>query len=386
MPVEPVRIAFVIDSLTAGGAQKHLTQIARGLRANGCDVWVYVLNDINAHSTYRTELTGSGVTLHFFGFRKVFSGVALFVLARELQEKRVQVCTVLLFASTVFGRIACALARTPMLVTCVQARNINFHWWQFAALRMTSMLSDVSVVNSNAIIEFAEAREGRSRRGTILIQNAVTSPDSTFGGVIAQQRPEVPFPEHSVLIGTVGRLHPQKGFDVLLRSMPLVLASIPRARLIIVGEGASLGELKRLASSLKIENEVFFAGIFKNPDEILRLLDVYVQPSRFEGAPNAVMEAMAHGIPVVATAIDGIRDLIRDGVTGWLVPADNVAALAFRLVETCLDLRSAGKIGDAGASGIVQRFPVSRLVDAYLHLFRRLTRESPISSRDETIL
>ena len=126
----------------------------------------------------------------------------------------------------------------------------------------------------------------------------------------------------------VGRLHPQKGFDLLLKAFARIQAKYPDWQMTILGEGPMRTELEALRAQLKLTNHVHFPGLVSNVRDYLDQADLFVMPSRFEGFPMALCEAMACGLPVLAAdCLSGPRDIIEDGVDGVLVTTENIDAL-----------------------------------------------------------
>ena len=129
------------------------------------------------------------------------------------------------------------------------------------------------------------------------------------------------------VLGAIGRLDRQKGFDVLLRS----LAQVPQAQLVVVGDGQERDALERLAAELDLSERVRFEGWREDARRYLTTFDVLVVPSRFEGFPLVIVEAMLAGLPVVASAVGSVPESVLDGTTGLLVPPEDAVALASAL-------------------------------------------------------
>lgn len=140
--------------------------------------------------------------------------------------------------------------------------------------------------------------------------------------------------EHSqMVLGTAGRLTHGKGLEDLLAAFQIVRQSIPDARLWIIGEGELRRPLEEGAQALGISNGVAFWGQQEKMPELYRQMDLFVLPSLSEGLPTVLLESMACGTPVMASNIPGVTDIIEDGITGWLIPPQNPAALARALVQ-----------------------------------------------------
>lgn len=366
-----MRVALIIDNLAAGGAQKHLVQLARGLRANGHHVMVFCLNEKDVDQRYRNEIAECGADLRVSSLNRIATGWGLIEIAIAMWRERMEIAATFLFGSTLVGRLAAKLAGISVVVTCIQARNINFARWQFASLKATAGLTTAFTSNSRTAISFACENEGIRSRQTVFIANGI-EPDGAAKSSVDRASVGLPFESTDWVIGSVGRLDWQKGFDVLLDAFAVLTKKVPSARLVIVGEGHERAALLEQAKHLGVAEHVFFAGKRDDVPRLLPHLDVYTQPSRFEGTPNAVMEAMAAGLPVVVSAADGNAEIVEHGKTGWVVPIGESMALAAQLEAIWSDRKTAAGVALAGQRAILFRFALERMVDSYLALFQSL--------------
>ncbi len=325
-----MNLAFVIDSLAVGGAQKHVRQIVCALAAEGHSIDVYVLNPI-LEVVYVQPMRLAGVRVHAVGRASVLSGIGMLTTAWSLWTKRTQVVVTVLFVSTVFGRIAAQLAGCAATVSCIQARNIDFRAWQRALLKMTAPLSSIFVTNARSVREFACIHEGAVRRRVCFIPNAV-EPCGTIDPGLRGRRDLLPFENGTWVIGCVARLETQKNVETLLRAFAHLGEQYASARLVLVGDGSLRKRLEAMAEQWTLGSRVFFAGVRDDVGDLLTCFDVFVLPSSFEGTPNALMEAMVAGVPVIATEVDGTTEVVRHGRNGYLFPAGDVAALTKALV------------------------------------------------------
>jgi glycosyltransferase involved in cell wall biosynthesis len=165
------------------------------------------------------------------------------------------------------------------------------------------------------------------------------------------------------IVGFVGRLQPEKGVDVLLQAATTVLAVVPQASFVIIGDGPLLPTLEEQAGQLGLSSRVRFLGFRADVPRLLTQLSAVVIPSRNEGTPLVLLEAMSAGVPVVASAVGGIQDVLRQGKEGLLVAPDDPAALADALCSLLLDPERMRSMGEAGRQRRGQ-FIFAEMVDA----------------------
>jgi glycosyltransferase involved in cell wall biosynthesis len=177
-----------------------------------------------------------------------------------------------------------------------------------------------------------------------------------------------------VTVTFVGRLHPQKGVDVLLPAFKKARESLPQYvwHLKLVGNGWLRERLETLASQLSVGQAVDFLGQVPDPYPILRQSDMFVLPSRSEGLSNALLEAMAHGLPCIASDIPGNRDIITPGQDGLLVRLDDDDDLAAAIVSLALDEELRGRLGRAAIVTVEREYSLDSVVEQYRALYARM--------------
>ena len=168
----------------------------------------------------------------------------------------------------------------------------------------------------------------------------------------------------------MGRLEAQKNPLHLIRAFAEALREAPAAHLMMAGEGPLLESARQLAGQAGIAARVHFLGLCEDVAELLSACDLFVLGSDWEGAPLTILEAMAARLPVVATAVGGVPDLVEDGVTGILAPARDQSALGRAMAALELDSERRRRMGVAAANR-VQRFDQAGMIEAYAQLFER---------------
>jgi sugar transferase (PEP-CTERM/EpsH1 system associated) len=241
------------------------------------------------------------------------------------------------------------------------ARQIRLSRW--LARRVTRLIAVSRDLGRELVKEWGVPAEQMT-----VIPNGVDLEGFVHPGPVEGIREELGLaPEHRVIM-TVGGLRPVKDYPTLIRAFARVHAARPEARLVIVGGergGGSQGELEALAGSQGVRDAVFFPGVRQDISRLLALSDVYVNSSVFEGMSNTILEAMAASRPVVATDVGGNPELVRDGVSGYLVPPQDEAGLAGRLVELLADSALAKAQGAAGRALVESEHAMAPMVTAY---------------------
>jgi len=179
-------------------------------------------------------------------------------------------------------------------------------------------------------------------------------------------------PASARVVGFLGRLSPEKGPEVFLRAALLAGARLPEAHFVLVGDGPLAPALKETIARLKLQDRVHLAGLRRDVAAVLNDMDVLVSSSHSEAMPLAVMEAMASGLPVVATRVGGVPDMIAQGESGWLVAPGDFDEIAARLVQILAAPGELERMGRAARERAVDRMSIADTVDRMAQLLTRL--------------
>jgi glycosyltransferase involved in cell wall biosynthesis len=182
-------------------------------------------------------------------------------------------------------------------------------------------------------------------------------------------------PERALVVGLVGRLAWEKGVDVFLRAAAEVLVEFPETRFVVVGEGPDQEKLERLIDTLMIRESVELLGRREEMASVYASLDVMVSSSRQEGLPMAVLEGMASGLAVVATAVGAVPTVVEDGRTGVLVAAQDSGLLAAGIAELLRDPAKRRRLGDAARQLIEEEYSAARMTKDYLRVYEEAIAE-----------
>ena len=185
-----------------------------------------------------------------------------------------------------------------------------------------------------------------------------------------KERDDLGIPPDAIVIGSVGRLVEGKGYDTLLKAAAIVLKVFPEAFFLLVGNGNLLSHLIELANQLEIAERVMFTGPRFDVEDIFTYIDLFVLPSLWEGLPTVILESIASGVPVIATNIPGIRRLIHDRETGWLVPVNQPSVLADTIIKAIRSPVERLKYAQCAANTLLDEFSIINVAKIYEDLYR----------------
>jgi len=210
-----------------------------------------------------------------------------------------------------------------------------------------------------------------------VIYNGIYTERFQEGKIIPNRREEFGLNRDDMVIGAIGYFAPLKGYDDLIKAMPLILEVVPRARLLITGEAIYPAyrdykkKLRDLIDRLGLADTVIFAGQRDDLPQVLNTLDIFVLPSWTEGFGRANLEAMAAGKPVVSTNVGGIPEVVVDGETGILVPPHDPTTLAQAVIRLAEDETLRNKMGRAGLKR-AKNFSIGKMIDGAVAVYDKL--------------
>jgi len=222
-----------------------------------------------------------------------------------------------------------------------------------------------------ACVSIATLEDGRQ-----LVPEISSRSSIIYNGLSSPAHPPCPLPIRAPRLLCLGRLSPEKGFDIALEAFASILKRFPHARLVIAGDGSTRAELERKAAELRIRENIDFIG-WVAPDAVGALIDtatLVMMPSRIEGLPLVALEAALRARPVVATRVGGLPEVIVHEQTGLLVEAEDRSALAEAVAYLLTHPSAAARMGQAARNRVQKNFSWERQVDAYDALYQRLIK------------
>jgi glycosyltransferase involved in cell wall biosynthesis len=360
---QPIPIAYVITSLEVAGSERQHFLLLERLDRERFAPHVIAFFSGGMEQRFRSL----GVPVDIIRCRQVRLS-ALLRCWRKLQEIRPAIVHTIGQSANVWGRSAAALAHVPIIIASERNSAEVKGRLRLAIDRQLTRLTTSVITNSYHSGAFFLRRGivGAAKLETIQNGIDVCAFRAAAGSGGAAR------------LGTVGEMRKSKYHGDLLRAFQRVVSSKPQAKLEIAGDGALRGELEAEIRRLGLDGKVLLHGWVHQINDFLEHLDVYVHPAHHEGLPNAVMEAMACGLPCVAFDTPGCAELIRDGQTGLLVPTGDCEALGEAALRLLADRELAARLGSAAREFIRQHFSVERMVSEHVALYELAIKRAAI--------
>jgi glycosyltransferase involved in cell wall biosynthesis len=354
-----IHVVAYSDAREYGGAEESLANLLESLGPRYRVTVVGTSEEIVRRIAARRPRTATVVLPEAGRKSDVAAGLAH---VRALRRLRSDICHINLRTpySCQFGLLAAVLAPGTRVVA---VEHLPMHSGSAFRRRLRRLL--VSQVDAHISVGVRAAREIETELGL-----ATGSVETIHNGVR----------EHSIsssssheagapyVVGSIGRLSWQKGYDVLIDA----LARIPETEAVIVGEGPQRENLEQRARDAGVDGRLTLVGWSDDPRSYLSRFDAFVLPSRFEGFPLVILEAMLAGVPVIATDVGSVSESVKDGDTGILVEPEDAAALAHAISRTLADPELARRIGEHGRQVALGRFTSRDMAESFERVYERL--------------
>ena len=366
----PLPIAFLLTRAEPGGTERQMIELIRRLDPARWRVHVACFQAQGAWLHRATEAAASTIDLGITSFRSRTAPAQFWRFVGWCRTNRIAVLHTTELYSNIFGLPAGALAAVPARIGNRREINPDKTSAQVAAQRAAYAFSHKVVANSHAAADRLRWEHVPARKIAV-IPNGV---------VLPREQARRTRDRNKVVI--VANLRPEKGHDVLLDAGAILRQRFPKVRVDIVGDGPERDRLIERSARLGLNGIVSFLGHRDDVPALLAGAGVFVLPSRSEAFPNALLEAMAAGLPIVATRVGGIPELIDDEQTGLLVPPDRPGALADRIGRLLAQPSLGVRLGEAARLAVATRYSFERMVASFETIYlTELARRGAIAAR-----
>jgi glycosyltransferase involved in cell wall biosynthesis len=366
MPFYMPRILYLITELDIGGAEKNLFRLAVALKERG---WGVEAACLSGHGEVGQWLEEKGIPVHYVEMSAKLRLGWFVRLVKLIGSVKPDILHTFLFHANVAGRLANLFARAPVVVSSVRVaerRRASHLYMDF----LTQALMDREVCVSEGVREFTHERAHISEDKLTVIANPVEPLQATK--TRAQMRAELGAKETDTLVLSIGRLDVQKGYEYLVDAAARILAAHDNVLFAVAGEGDRRKGLEDAIARHGIASRFKLLGWRRDIADLYNAADVFALPSLWEGMPNSVLEAATFALPIVATAVEGTREVIEGGRTGILVPPKDSGALWGALERLLGDGKLRSEIGLKAREYVASSHSVEGFVRAHEELYRVL--------------
>lgn len=365
------RILFVSTSTTLGGAEKTLYSLATLLDPQRFKVTGVV--SLKPAGVYAQRLKSLGIPTHSLGLKGRPRLKDISALTALIEKEKPDIVHALMYQAIQLCRLAKRRARVRFKL--VSSPRVNYRTRSAFTLLVDRVLKggdDLLITESEASRAYLIKKLGYGPAKVRTIYNGVdiarwsVSPTER-----SRKRLELLLAEGDLLLGAVGRLDAQKGHSFLIDAVAKLKTRVP-VRCAIIGDGPKRTTLEAQIRRHRLEKHVWLLGERDDVTAWLSSFDIFVLPSLWEGLPNALLEAMALGLPVIASEVDGVSEVVRANESGVLVPPKNALNLAKKIVELATDAPLRARLGEAAKETIAARFTLLEMLGSYEKTYQEL--------------
>lgn len=369
---QPINILHVISKLPVGGVENQLLLILKNYDRTKFNPIVCSLLDKGEIGKEIEEAGIEVISLNKLKHR--FDPTIVRDICHLIKKRNIKIVRTHQYHANLYGRLAGWLAKVPCIVASIHnvyTRDKKIH--RRIINKLLSRFTDKVVAVSETVKHDILMYDGLSEDKVTVIYNGIDiNRFSRINGNIIRKEFKIPF--DIPVIGTIGRLTFQKGMKYLLEAVSLVKKRSPKIILLIVGDSPIKDELQNYAKALGMDSHVIFTGSRRDVPELLSAMDIFVLPSLWEGLPNALLEAMAAGKPIIATDIPPIREIVNSEKVGILVPPQNCNAIADSIEFLFHNKNFAENLANAARERVFTTFHIKTSVRHYTELFENILR------------
>lgn len=371
--MKAIAVLHIISRLPIGGVENQLLTILKKYDEGKLHPLVCSLSDKGEIGKEIEDLGIEVIPLNKLKHR--FDWTIVKEIYQLIKKRDIKIVRTHQYHANLYGRIAAWLARVPCIVASVhniytRDRKLHRRTINKFLSRFTDKVVAVSEIVKKDILKY----DGLAEDKITVIYNGIDI--GKFTNINASGiRSEYGISADIPVVGTVGRLTPQKGQRCLIEAIWKIKNKFPQIMLFIVGDGPIREELRVYAKTLGIDNNIIFTGLRRDIPALLASMDIFIFPSLWEGLPNALIEAMAAGKPIIATDIPPVREVLSSGEIGILVPPNNSDAIADSIEFLLHDETLAENLRTAARDRAFSSFNIDTTVNQYTDLFTNILRK-----------
>jgi len=379
--MEKIRVLEMIDRPFLGGGQINLLSLAKSLDRTKFEVFVCS----GGGGPLVDEVKKNKIRHFSIPFSKRIKGKIVNEIASLLEKEKIDILHTHGGVAGFYGRRAAHKSRTPVIIHTLH----GIHYLHYRHLflkkafihleRIFSRVTDALILVSDADRKKALAFKLAPESKMYVIKNGIDFAEDKEGRSLENKKREFGFKFSHPIVGTVARLHRQKGLIYFIKAAKKIHQALPKIKIFIVGGGPLRRKLERAARRTGVRSSLVFLGERRDAAEWLSLFDIFVLPSLWEGLPYVLIEASALGKPIVATDVDGVKEIIEDEKTGILIPPRNPERLAETIIRLLREKDYALKLGERAKKTIPPKYTLKKMVEETQNLYLELHQKKSSS-------
>jgi len=357
-----INLLHIVNGFAIGGGELKLLELVKNLVEKRADKYTVTVCSVGQGGTLQPEFERLGIKVFVIEKKHKFDISQIFKVCRIIKQEQIDLVQTTLFYADVIGALAAKLTGVDAVISWDTVSHppdshetrLRHKLSYQLCMRFVKRIVAVSEGVKKYLIE---DRKIASKKIVIIHYGIDLSLFKSRNGFLdKRKRSELGLPDHKIVIGTVARLEIQKGHRYLIAAAPEIINKFSNVVFVFAGDGTLRQELETQVNELGLQENFRFLGFRKDVKELLFAFDVFVLPSLFEGLPNVILEAMASGRPIVATAVDGTPELIEHNETGLLVPPKSPHALQEQILNLLENEEKGIKLGRQAKEMAKQKF------------------------------
>jgi len=369
------KILYLITGLHVGGAEMVLYRLLKKLNREKYEpVVVSIIPIVGIGERIEEE----GIKILSLNAKFKCNPLIIWRVISIIKKEKPQILHSFLFHANFLGRVIGKLRNVPIIISSIHNEYFGGILRE-KLLKWTDRFCNITTIVSKGAAERMIDLKVVSKNKLKVIYNGIDLENFPFRKLEARTkiRKELNIEENKKILISVGRLHEAKGCPYLIKAMKILKEKYPHILLIVLGEGPEGKKIEEQIKELKLEKNILLLGQKENISEYLNASDVFVMPSLWEGLPIALLEAMACGLPVVATRVGGVPEVVEDGKSSFLVELKNPRGLAEKIIKTLeMSEEERKKMGERGRKIVEKKFSIEQMVKEYENLYQELLEKN----------
>jgi len=348
-----IRIGYLIGSSEIGGTEKMILTIAKNIDKNLFD---FVFFCIKGEGKFTEKLRKLNYKVYVLNLKKnPFSFIKLFIY---IKREKIDILQSFLFVANIIGRIYGKLIKIKLIISSQRSTDEWRKWYHWFIERITKNLVDIYISNSYTAKDVLIKKAKIPRKKIKVIYNGIEIPEK-----IEKLKKDY------IAIGTIGNLRKAKGHFNLIKAAKIVVEKYKNVKFYIIGEGELKEEILKMIKEEKLENFFILTGYVEDVYSYLKIFDVFVLPSLWEGCPVSLLESMGYGIASITTDVGDVPYIIENGKDGFIVEKNDYLKLSEKIIYLIENEEERKKIGEKAREKIKNYFSYEEMIKKYSSIY-----------------